>query len=101
MMTTQPKFNQLNIVSADLEASLKFYRHLGVEIPEAMVRRTPTGLHHGGAQATTDGVKHDLDIETIPFCSDMERWLDVGRLPRTTAAMRRVLGRTLRDRRSS
>ena len=45
-----PKFDQLNIVSADPDASIAFYRRLGLDIPENIVWRTPTGAHHITAQ---------------------------------------------------
>jgi catechol 2,3-dioxygenase-like lactoylglutathione lyase family enzyme len=47
-----PKFDQLNIVSGDLEASIAFYRRLGAEIPEESVWRTATGIHHVNAGGT-------------------------------------------------
>jgi uncharacterized glyoxalase superfamily protein PhnB len=39
-------FGQINLVCRDVEASLAFYRALGVEIPESKIHRTPTGIHH-------------------------------------------------------
>jgi catechol 2,3-dioxygenase-like lactoylglutathione lyase family enzyme len=38
--------DQIDLVSADPEASLEFYRRLGVEIPDEAVWRTGTGVHH-------------------------------------------------------
>ncbi len=38
--------DQVDLVSADMEASLGFYRDLGVEIDEAAVWRTGSGIHH-------------------------------------------------------
>lgn len=38
--------DQFDLVSADPEASLEFYRHLGVEIPDDAIWRTETGVHH-------------------------------------------------------
>ena len=46
-----PVFNQLNIVSGDAEASIAFYRRLGVEIPDQQVWRTPSGTHHVNARS--------------------------------------------------
>lgn len=43
---TNPDLNQLDIVVRDMEASLAFYRALGVEIPEEAIWRTATGAHH-------------------------------------------------------
>lgn len=42
----KPDLNQLDLVVRDMEASLAFYRALGVEIPEAAVWRTASGAHH-------------------------------------------------------
>jgi uncharacterized glyoxalase superfamily protein PhnB len=67
MSSTRPKFNQLNIVSANLAASLEFYRRLGVEIPEEAVWRTSTGIHHASAKAPADEEMLDLDIDSIAF----------------------------------
>jgi catechol 2,3-dioxygenase-like lactoylglutathione lyase family enzyme len=46
-MTNQPPvLNQLDLVVADIDASLAFYRRLGMEIPESAVWRTASGAHH-------------------------------------------------------
>jgi catechol 2,3-dioxygenase-like lactoylglutathione lyase family enzyme len=64
-MSVGPKLDQLNIVSGDIEASIAFYRRLGVEIPEERVWRTASGIHHvsaGRAESTID-----LDLDSIAF----------------------------------
>ncbi|HEY3835739.1 MAG TPA: VOC family protein [Bryobacteraceae bacterium] len=66
MSATRPKFDQLNIVSANPEASLEFYRRLGVEIPEQAIWRTRTGIHHASVRGTADDAP-DLDIDSIAF----------------------------------
>jgi catechol 2,3-dioxygenase-like lactoylglutathione lyase family enzyme len=71
MSATRAKFSQLNIVSANPEASLEFYRRLGVEIPEEAVWRTRTGIHHVSARAMADGEAPDLDIDSIAFA---QKW---------------------------
>lgn len=38
--------DQIDLVARDMEASLAFYRALGVDIPESAVWRTATGAHH-------------------------------------------------------
>jgi catechol 2,3-dioxygenase-like lactoylglutathione lyase family enzyme len=45
----KPVLDQINLVSGDLDASIAFYRRLGVEIPDANVWRTPSGPHHANA----------------------------------------------------
>ncbi len=42
----EPDLNQLDLVVRDMEATLAFYRALGVSIPETAVWRTRTGAHH-------------------------------------------------------
>jgi catechol 2,3-dioxygenase-like lactoylglutathione lyase family enzyme len=46
MADAPPILNQLDIVARDLDASIAFYRQLGLEIPESKVWRTATGAHH-------------------------------------------------------
>jgi len=41
-----PDLNQLDLVVRDMEATLAFYRALGVDIPEQAIWRTATGAHH-------------------------------------------------------
>ena len=38
--------NQIDLVVRDMDASIAFYRALGVEIPDTAVWRTPSGTHH-------------------------------------------------------
>ena len=71
MSVTRPKFDQLNIVSANPEASLEFYRRLGVEIPEDAVWRTRTGIHHASVRGTANEKALDLDIDSIAFA---QKW---------------------------
>lgn len=42
----QPDLNQLDLIADDMEATIAFYRDLGVEIPEESIWRTATGAHH-------------------------------------------------------
>lgn len=46
MSAMQPDLNQVDFVVRDLEATVAFYRALGVDIPEGAIWRTPTGAHH-------------------------------------------------------
>lgn len=41
----RPTLAQINLVCGDFDASMAFYRRLGVEMPDAEVWRTPTGGH--------------------------------------------------------
>jgi uncharacterized glyoxalase superfamily protein PhnB len=56
------RLDQINIVSANVEASIAFYRRLGVDIPEDGVWRTASGIHHvSAAEAETTAIHMDLD----------------------------------------
>jgi catechol 2,3-dioxygenase-like lactoylglutathione lyase family enzyme len=46
MAEARPTLNQLDLVARDLDASIAFYRRLGLDIPESRVWRTATGAHH-------------------------------------------------------
>ncbi len=65
MSDARPRFDQINIVSSDMEASLAFYRRLGVNLPEASVWRTESGAHHASVR---DG-EADLDIDSTRFAA--------------------------------
>jgi catechol 2,3-dioxygenase-like lactoylglutathione lyase family enzyme len=60
---TKPIFDQINLVCGDVDASIAFYRKLGVEIPDERVWRTQTGAHHVGAgeDGADRGITFDLD----------------------------------------
>jgi uncharacterized glyoxalase superfamily protein PhnB len=59
----RPTLNQLNIVSGNPEASIAFYRRLGLDIPDQRVWRTATGVHHVSAEGA--GIDFDLDSATF------------------------------------
>ena len=65
MDRTRPTLNQLNIVSGNLDASIAFYRRLGVDIPDHKVWRTATGAHHASAEDGAEGIDLDLDSTTF------------------------------------
>jgi catechol 2,3-dioxygenase-like lactoylglutathione lyase family enzyme len=60
---SKPILDQINLVCGDLDASIAFYRRLGMEIPDARVWRTPSGAHHASAaeQSAAQGIDFDLD----------------------------------------
>jgi catechol 2,3-dioxygenase-like lactoylglutathione lyase family enzyme len=41
-----PELNQIDLIVRDMEASIAFYRALGLAIPESGIWRTATGIHH-------------------------------------------------------
>jgi uncharacterized glyoxalase superfamily protein PhnB len=42
----RPDFKQIDLVVRDMDATVAFYRALGVEIPDSALWRTPSGVHH-------------------------------------------------------
>ena len=58
--------DQINIVSGNLEASIAFYRRLGVEIPQERVWSTASGIHHVSA-AETENPAIDFDLDSTAF----------------------------------
>ena len=65
MTAQRPQFRQVNIVSSDMDASLAFYRRLGLDVPEDRVWRTASGAHHASAIEAGD----DLDIDSTRFAA--------------------------------
>lgn len=60
----QPDLNQIDLVVRDMEASLAFYRALGVEIPESAIWRTASGAHHVDLAMPSGTIVH-LDSEAL------------------------------------
>ena len=54
----------LNLVTRDMDATAAFYRTLGVDIPEALLWRTPTGAHHADL-TLPNGFGLDFDSEAL------------------------------------
>lgn len=57
----------LNLVASDMDATLAFYRLLGLEIPEDAVWRTETGAHHVDLKlpaGTTSGEDTGIDVDS-------------------------------------
>jgi catechol 2,3-dioxygenase-like lactoylglutathione lyase family enzyme len=67
----KPTLDQINVVCGDIDASIAFYRRLGVEIPDAAVWRTPTGAHHVSAGDRSADQAIDFDLDSTAFA---ERW---------------------------
>jgi catechol 2,3-dioxygenase-like lactoylglutathione lyase family enzyme len=63
--------NQVNLVCGDLDASIAFYRRLGVEIPDEAVWRTPTGAHHAGIADESSEHAIALDLDSTAFA---QKW---------------------------
>lgn len=74
---SQPYFSQLNIVAGDPEASLRFYRRLGIDIPDNAIWKTPSGTHHVTAQARPRASGASLDIDSTVFAREWNNgWKD-------------------------
>jgi len=70
----KPGLHQLNIVCGDVEASIDFYRRLGVDIPERMIWRTESGAHHISAGRWPQGAI-DLDLDSAALAREWnEAW---------------------------
>ncbi|MGD9882217.1 MAG: VOC family protein [Reyranella sp.] len=87
MERVRPVLNQVNVIGGDLDASLAFYRRLGVEIPEERVWRTATGAHHVTA-AEGEDERAGLDLDSTTFA----RVWNTGWRGRTDLAGRVVMG---------
>jgi catechol 2,3-dioxygenase-like lactoylglutathione lyase family enzyme len=64
---TKPILDQINLVCGDLDASIAFYRKLGVEISDAGVWRTATGAHHANATAPSGHPAIHFDFDSTAF----------------------------------
>jgi len=62
MAGTRPVLNQLNLVAGDFEATLRFYRALGVDVPDGSI--TPDGIRHSEV-TLANGFVLELDNLTL------------------------------------
>ncbi len=56
--------SQLNLVARDMDATLKFYRLLGLDIADGTVWRTASGAHHVNVEMA-GGLKLEFDSTTM------------------------------------
>ena len=122
-----PDLFLVDLVTRDMEASVAFYRALGVEIPETAIWRTATGTQHvditmpggltvhfdSGALAkrydrgwrepsgTGSRIILSFKVSSRDEVDRSPRQAHGSRASQRAAAVRRVLGRALRDRRGS
>lgn len=68
---SKPILDQINLVCGDMDASIAFYRRLGVEIPDAAIWHTATGAHHVSAGDRSAGEAIDFDLDSTAFA---QRW---------------------------
>ena len=74
-MTDQPpRLNLIDLVSRDVEASLTFYRRLGLDIPENAVWRTASSAHHVDLDLPNG---FGLHIDSVALAKSFDRgWSD-------------------------
>ena len=63
----RPVLSQLNLIVEDMEATMAFYRRLGVEIPEPF--RFRTGIHHVDVEMP-EGLHFDFDSPALAQAYD-------------------------------
>jgi catechol 2,3-dioxygenase-like lactoylglutathione lyase family enzyme len=85
---SKPILDQINLVCGDIDASLAFYRRLGVEIPDDRVWRTATGAHHISAANEAADRVIAFDLDSTAFA---QRW-NAGWKGRTDLKGRIVVG---------
>jgi catechol 2,3-dioxygenase-like lactoylglutathione lyase family enzyme len=88
MRMNKPTLSQINLVCSDLDASIAFYRRLGMEFPSPNVWRTPTGGHHAGAAGPLADQAIDFDLDSTAFA---QTW-NTGWKGQTDLAGRAVIG---------
>jgi catechol 2,3-dioxygenase-like lactoylglutathione lyase family enzyme len=64
MADSMPVLTGLNLVVRDMDATLAFYRQLGLEIPDSIVWRTESGAHHVDL-SLPNGIGLDFDSEQL------------------------------------
>ena len=90
----RPTLNQLNIVSGNVDASIAFYRRLGVDITDSRIWRTATGVHHVTAIESGAGEAASLDLDSAAFA---QKW-NSGWAGRKDLAGRVVVGFSVNSR---
>jgi catechol 2,3-dioxygenase-like lactoylglutathione lyase family enzyme len=69
----KPTLNQVNLVCGNTDASIAFYRRLGVDIPVAAIWRTATGAHHVSAGDRSGDQAIDFDLDSTAFAQCWNR----------------------------
>ena len=67
MSDVQPVLDQINLVVRDMDATLTFYRRLGLDIPDRAVWRTDSGAHHVTV-TMPNGV--DLEFDSVALAQE-------------------------------
>jgi uncharacterized glyoxalase superfamily protein PhnB len=64
-MTATPRFTGLNLVAKDFDATLAFYRALGIDISDEKVWSTESGPHHTEGVDIGAGAEIELDSASL------------------------------------
>lgn len=91
-----PVLDQMNLVVRDMEATLAFYRALGLEIPEEEVWRTASGAHHATARIP-GGVDLEFDSPALAKIYN-QGWRDPGEVSSRAVITFRIASREEVDR---
>jgi catechol 2,3-dioxygenase-like lactoylglutathione lyase family enzyme len=93
MPRPRPILDQINIVVADMDASVAFYRRLGVQFPDVDAEWRDWEPHHRSA-SMPDGVR--LDFDSIAFARQWDQgWPDDRETKPESAGMERGRPRPL------
>lgn len=65
MADQTPQFEGLNLVARDVDATIAFYRLLGVELPDDKIWRTSSGAHHTEGVPVGPGAEIEIDSEAL------------------------------------
>lgn len=60
-----PQFEGFNLVAKDLDATVAFYRRLGVDIPDNKIWRTDSGAHHTEGVDIGQGTELEIDSDDL------------------------------------
>lgn len=66
-MTDGPQLDQVNLVVTDMEATVRFYRRLGLDIPDT----DPSFQHHHRSARLAGGI--DFDIDSVEFARHWDK----------------------------
>jgi len=90
---TRPTLTGLNLVVRDVDATIAFYRELGLDIPGDAAWRTPTGAHHVDLKLG-GGISLDFDSHALA------REYNAGWRPKEGSGTSCVIGFSMPDRTS-
>jgi catechol 2,3-dioxygenase-like lactoylglutathione lyase family enzyme len=79
MSAAKAIFNQINIIAGDIDASMAFYRRLGLDMPDDRAWPTATGIHHASAGETEKAPAPVFDLDSVAFARKWNSgWRDRG-----------------------